>query len=317
MTTAVAERQPKQQTHTALVPHTQAGPRGVGINSLADLWKFAEIYWQSGLTPKAFTNVQAVCIAVQAGLEIGLSPAQAMQSIAVINGKPGVYGDAAIALVDSSGLMVEIDEYFTVGGQRVEGVTTFTDDTTAVCVTYRAGRKNPVITTFSVADAKRASLWGKSGPWQNYPQRMMKFRARGFNLRDNFADVLRGLKTVEELQDYPEPRNQPAVEVRIQSAEQIAESVQNLKPKEPNREGLPGPEYTKQLALVKEAFKAAKADGRIDEGGYKELLDEFGADKTAQLTAAQLAELAISLEEVGRGDAYEGQGTPEAIGERR
>ena len=51
---------------------------------------------------------------------------------------------------------------------------------------------------FSVQDAKRAGLWGKmsaSGkptPWVLYPDRMLLFRARGFNLRDNFGDVLKG-----------------------------------------------------------------------------------------------------------------------------
>jgi hypothetical protein len=56
---------------------------------------------------------------------------------------------------------------------------------------------------FSVADAKRAGLWGKSGPWTQYPRRMLQLRARGFALRDAFPDVLKGLVTAEEAQDYP------------------------------------------------------------------------------------------------------------------
>jgi hypothetical protein len=58
-----------------------------------------------------------------------------------------------------------------------------------------------------VADAKAAKLWGKSGPWTDYPRRMLKFRARGFVLRDVFGDVLKGLRTAEEVRDYPEERN--------------------------------------------------------------------------------------------------------------
>ena len=64
----------------------------------------------------------------------------------------------------------------------------------------RKGRK-PVVAKFSVEDAKRAGLWGKTGPWQAYPKRMMQMRARGFALRDAFADVLKGLMTVEEAWD--------------------------------------------------------------------------------------------------------------------
>jgi hypothetical protein len=56
---------------------------------------------------------------------------------------------------------------------------------------------------FSVEDAKRAGLWGKQGPWTAYPKRMLSMRARGFAIRDCFADVLKGLITAEEAQDYP------------------------------------------------------------------------------------------------------------------
>ena len=61
---------------------------------------------------------------------------------------------------------------------------------------------------FSVADAKNAGLWGKQGPWKQYPDRMLAMRARGFAARDGAADVLGGLYLSEELQDTPaEPRD--------------------------------------------------------------------------------------------------------------
>jgi hypothetical protein len=60
-----------------------------------------------------------------------------------------------------------------------------------------------VTVKFSVEDAKRAGLWGKQGPWSAYPKRMMQMRARGFALRDAFPDVLKGLITAEEAEDYP------------------------------------------------------------------------------------------------------------------
>jgi hypothetical protein len=43
---------------------------------------------------------------------------------------------------------------------------------------------------------------------------MLQLRARGFALRNAFADALRGLITAEEAQDYPatEPAKQPAKE---------------------------------------------------------------------------------------------------------
>jgi hypothetical protein len=85
---------------------------------------------------------------------------------------------------------------------------------TAVCQTSRKGKDANVVARFSVADAKKAGLWGKQGPWTQYPKRMLQLRARGFALRDAFPDVLRGLVTAEEAQDYPqgEPAKAPARE---------------------------------------------------------------------------------------------------------
>jgi hypothetical protein len=84
------------------------------------------------------------------------------------------------------------------------------DAMTAACAAKRRGYESATVVKFSVADAKRAGLWGKSGPWTQYPKRMLQLRARGFALRDAFPDVLKGLVTAEEAQDYPTP--QPASE---------------------------------------------------------------------------------------------------------
>jgi hypothetical protein len=134
-------------------------------------------------------------LAIQHGSEVGLSPMQSLQSIAVINGRPCVWGDAAIALVKASPVCEFVWE-------TVEGDG---DQMVAMCQAKRRGYEKATTVTFSVADAKKAGLWGKTGPWQQYPKRMLQLRARGFALRDAFPDVLRGLITAEEAQDYPQP----------------------------------------------------------------------------------------------------------------
>jgi hypothetical protein len=128
------------------------------------------------------------------GQGAGPGALQALQNIACINGKPSVYGDAAMALVQASSVCEGIEEFF-----EGEG----TPNPIAVCVAHRRNR-TPVTAKFSVEDAKRAGLWNKPGPWQAYPKRMMQMRARGFALRDAFPDVLKGLITAEEAQDYPQ-----------------------------------------------------------------------------------------------------------------
>lgn len=169
--------------------------RGFAPTTMGEAMQFSEMLASSSMVPKAYQGKpNDVLVCVQWGYEMGLAPMQALQNIAVINGKPSVYGDAMMALVQSSPVCEDIEEYF-----ENEGTT----NPVAVCVAKRKGRK-PVITKFSVEDAKRAGLWGKGGPWTAYPKRMLQMRARGFALRDAFPDVLKGMITAEEAQDYPD-----------------------------------------------------------------------------------------------------------------
>jgi len=177
---------------TEISTHTQ--PRGLSLQSVADAMKFSEMVANSDFAPKDFRGKAASCmLAIQCGAEIGLAPLQALQSIAVVNGRPAVYGDAALAVVKAS----HVCEYVT------EAVDGDGDQMVATCTAQRRGYPQPTVVTFSVADAKKAGLWGKSGPWSQYSRRMLQMRARGFALRDAFPDVLKGLVTAEEAQDYP------------------------------------------------------------------------------------------------------------------
>jgi hypothetical protein len=174
---------------------TVTNRQGFAPATITEAIQFSEMLSASAMVPKAYQGKpQDIMVCVQWGYEIGLAPMQALQNIAVINGKPSVYGDAAMALVQASPVCEDVEEYF-----EGEG----TPNPIAVCVAKRKGRK-PVVAKFSVEDAKRAGLWGKQGPWSAYPKRMMQMRARGFALRDAFPDVLKGLITAEEAQDYPD-----------------------------------------------------------------------------------------------------------------
>lgn len=175
---------------------TQTQPRGLALQSVTDAMKFADTVANSDFAPKDFRGKPASCmLAIQCGAEIGLAPLQSLQSIAVVNGRPSVYGDAALAVCKASAVC----EYV------IESIEGDGDQMVATCTAKRRGYPQPTVVAFSVADAKKASLWGKSGPWSQYPRRMLQMRARGFALRDAFPDVLKGLVTAEEAFDYPQP----------------------------------------------------------------------------------------------------------------
>jgi hypothetical protein len=163
----------------------------------AEIRSLALVAFQSGLVPYGFKNWQAVAVAMMHGAEIGLPPMQSLRSIAVINGRPTLWGDAGIALVRESGLMVKWKEWFS--GNPYE------DTFSAHCSLTREG-EDEMTYEFSVADAKRAMLWDKRSerggptPWVTYPKRMMMWRAR-ILFRDVFPDVLGGFRFREEAQD--------------------------------------------------------------------------------------------------------------------
>lgn len=179
------------------------GNRGIAPSNMDDLFRFAKAVAVSGLAPKGIETPEAIFVALEMGLEVGLPMMAALQNIAVINGRPAIWGDAQLAVVRSTGELVLFEEWYEEKGKRLpRNPSAFTDDTAAVCRVQRSGYE-PAETAFTVADAKRANLWGKSGPWTQYPARMLKQRARSFALRDQFGDALRGLRTVEEVQDDP------------------------------------------------------------------------------------------------------------------
>ena len=166
---------------------------GLSLTTMADALAFAEMVAQTEFAPKDFRGKPAACLmAIQHGSEIGLSKMQSLQSIAVVNGRPTIYGDAALAVCQSSAVCEWVTESVDGDGDRM----------VATCSAQRRGYPAPITSTFSVADAKAAGLWAKPGPWSQYPKRMLAMRARGFALRNAFADVLRGLVTAEEAQDY-------------------------------------------------------------------------------------------------------------------
>jgi len=194
---------------------TVTNQRGFAPATLTEAITFSEMLSSSNMVPKAYQGKpQDILVCVQWGMEMGLAPMQALQNIAVINGKPSVYGDAMMALVQASAVCEDVEEYF-----ENEG----TPNPVAVCVAKRRGRK-PVIAKFSMEDAKRAGLWGKQGPWSAYPKRMMQMRARGFALRDAFPDVLKGLISAEEAADYPDEAKPRAVAKPANPLDLVAKS---------------------------------------------------------------------------------------------
>jgi hypothetical protein len=190
-----------------------ASARAIVPTDFDGVWRLSQAIAASGMAPNGIKTPEAIAVSIMHGLEIGLTPMASLQSIAVVNGRPSLWGDALPGLVRASGLCRYIKE--TIDGEG--------DARTARCETHREGEAESVVRTFSMADARKAGLAGKD-IWAKYPDRMMQMRARAYCLRDVYADVLRGLSVVEEQRDAeehardegppPPPPPPPAIEHR-------------------------------------------------------------------------------------------------------
>lgn len=161
---------------------------GMDIRTVGQVAAFARLLGVAGMLPKGVSAAAAV-VSIVAGRGLGLDPFQSVQGIASINGRPAIWGDAMLAVVKASGLVED---------ERVEYLPSHKDCQGVRYTVKRRGVETPFVGEFSRAMAERAGLWGKSGPWSQYPDRMMLARARAFALRDGFADVLRGMRCAEE-----------------------------------------------------------------------------------------------------------------------
>lgn len=199
-------------TSNNIVP-LKAGGQIMGIvpQNIEEAFRLAKGIAQSGLAPNDMNTPEKVLVAVMTGMELGLPPMFAVQKIAVINGRPSLWGDAIPALLYAKNFKLT---------ERLEGEG---DKRVAICEVIRpTGEK--VERRFSVSDAKKAGLWqteakvkrksrdggfyekDNDSPWYRYPERMLQMRARGFAARDGAADVLGGMYLREEL-DEPEMKD--------------------------------------------------------------------------------------------------------------
>lgn len=144
----------------------------------------------STLVPDAYIGRPNDCfVAINMGAELGMEPFQAIQSIAVIDGKPCLYGDGLIGVVRASPKCKWIQEELS------------EDGLTATCITQRDGDPKPISASYSMDDAVKAGISHKPN-WKKHSKRMLQMRARAYCLRDAYPDLLKGLGVVEERQDH-------------------------------------------------------------------------------------------------------------------
>lgn len=238
------------------------------VPAIDTTWRLAKALAYSPLLPphflgtknRKFTHdevVGSVCLAIVHGQEVGLSPAQSLQSVAVINGRASVYGDAMTAILRASG------QFDGKGWKEI-----FDEKAMAWTCTMKRIDGEERTVTYSLEDAKASGAASRNPVYQSNPKRMLQWRARHLVARDLFPDVLRGLHMAEVAQD------EALEEVE---GEIIDTSVEPEAPQAPEKAlGAPcEPTAVADLDLPSEDLDAPQAD---DPGVYDPAEEEVNAE---------------------------------------
>lgn len=254
-----------------------ATPKGIVPQTIEEVLTLSETFACSQMCPQVFRgNVQDVATVIFYGLEVGLPPFQAMQNIAVVNGRPCLWGDALPALIYKHGHQLE---------EKIEGEG---DDMVATCTLTRGDTGQKITKTFTIKQAKKAGLFNKKGVWQTYPDRMLQMRARSFAVRDGASDAMVGLAVAEEVQDYEE--NAPVKNITPPSPPSPSIEVKKVEPEQLGIENVIDDFDTLSGQLDSDLGVAN------DVNTLKEIWEEFCAENN-KLTDEELEELNDTLNE--------------------
>lgn len=207
-----------EEPETKAVAKVEKAPLVVGEQgyiapkTVEEAARMAQAVIVAGLAPDSYkqkgTDIidsNKVLLGIMSALEAGLPPLYGLRQIAIINGRPTIWGDAAMALVQSRNLITGYnEEQIGTMPTNLNDLSKWPDDYGWRVTINRKGQSGAYVGEFTVGMAKRARLWmnAKKVPWLEHPDRMLKIRARAFPLRDGFADALAGLAIREEVEDY-------------------------------------------------------------------------------------------------------------------
>jgi len=209
----------------------------------------------------AVGSPEAALMILLTGRDLGLTASQSFRAIYVVSGKPVVSSDAMVAAIRRSGLCAS----WRVIESTVERCT---------IETLRAGESEPERESFSMEDAKRASL-DRRDVWRAYPRDMLRHRAAAGLARRVYPDVVLGCYAPGELEEQTSS-SPVAVEVRLTPEQIVADYDEEVA-------GGADPDL---------AYERAKSRGRENRVATKvqQILNdrerERAASKRAQLEAA-------------------------------
>ncbi len=230
--------------------------------SIREGLELAKTLFASRLLPKAVASTEAAFTIMATGRELGLSSMQALRSIHIIEGKPTLSADLAVALAKRH----PDCEFF----MLVEST-----DKIATYETKRRGEPRPTRLSFTIEDAARAGLTGKDN-WKKYGPAMLRARCSIALVRVVYPDAVLNLYDPDEL-DRESPRQ---VSVDARPTSEPATIAANFEPDDAELANqfaarVEAAATRQELASVAVEMSAAERTSRISAASVQRLKDLY------------------------------------------
>lgn len=172
----------------------------------ANLNNLAKSFSKSEMCPKAFKDKpDEIYIAILKGLELGISPMQACQSICVVNGTPMLYG----SIVYSLGMSHTNFENYDVE---------YKDNFETCKATIFRKKGNPIVFEYTKKEAEAEGLLSRD-VWKKHLKKMLWRRATRVAFEMAFPDAYAGISLSEEEKVEDIQKIQPTTKLQQQNVE--------------------------------------------------------------------------------------------------
>lgn len=222
--------------------------------NVSEVESFANYLFKSSLANSKFKTAHDVGYVIIYALEKDIPITEAVQQYSIMKRRSKT-GDVTFLIAKSEVLLSQVKRSGLLEYYHEEILGSFDDGTAKGVVTVQRKKEDKKSFIFTTGDAKKARLWGRQGPWTDYPQRMLVMRARGFALRDVFADVLSGAYTYEEARDISDETD---IEVKNTLVE---EKTEDQTPEKENKDMTDSDEDLRYSELFDDFFEPVTEEG--------------------------------------------------------
>lgn len=149
--------------------------------------------------PKSLDTPQKQIAAWQVAASLGLPPAVTMANLAIIHGSVSMWGQLPKALAERTGQLMDFQVILFDSNQNeiCLGNKNLQEPVWGAVARIRRMKRRLNEYAFTELDAKKANLFSKAGPWQDYRKIMYMRRAVGHATKFEFPDALMGVPVAE------------------------------------------------------------------------------------------------------------------------